>query len=89
MSCTWRMFVFGAIAVVTLFGPVVCCNCCRRAPFAIIFCSKSTDEQAAPAGASGWMQQLLTKVLANMSIEVSLTPAWQTDRTQASDSASL
>ncbi|CAN0120101.1 unnamed protein product, partial [Ectocarpus sp. 12 AP-2014] len=30
-----------------------------------------TDEQAAPAGVSGWMQQLLTKVLANMSIEVS------------------
>ncbi|CBN76641.1 conserved unknown protein [Ectocarpus siliculosus] len=32
---------------------------------------RSTDEQAAPAGVSGWMQQLLTKVLANMSIEVS------------------
>ncbi|CAN0117440.1 unnamed protein product, partial [Ectocarpus sp. 12 AP-2014] len=30
---------------------------------------RSTDEQAAPAGVSGWMQQLLTKVLANMSIE--------------------
>ncbi|CAM9524405.1 unnamed protein product [Scytosiphon promiscuus] len=32
---------------------------------------RSTDEQASPAGASGWLQQLLTKVLANMSIEVS------------------
>ncbi|CAM9091454.1 unnamed protein product [Hapterophycus canaliculatus] len=30
---------------------------------------RSADEQAPPAGASGWIQQLLTKVLANMSIE--------------------
>lgn len=44
--------------------------------FRLNFSGRSTDEQAAPAGVSGWMQQLLTKVLANMSIEVNLSRSW-------------
>lgn len=45
-------------------------RCCVR--LRSDFSGRSTDEQASPAGASGWMQQLLTKVLANISIEASL-----------------
>lgn len=55
------------------------CNCCRCATaLSILFCfsfrsPRSGEEQASAAGAAtGWMQQLLTKVLANMSVSVSL-----------------
>lgn len=38
---------------------------------------RSGEEQASTTGATtGWLQQLLTKVLANMSVSVSLLDAW-------------
>lgn len=75
------MYIHAAVAMflVVLYLYCGCFSscCCLFRP------GRPGEEQASPGPSTGWMQQLLTKVLANMSVSVSTVFA-QHERHQAS-----